>query len=223
MTSCGETRPVRWRASPSFSSVSSAPARMSPGSSSPSRRAVHHLLGREDDAPQQGLVLDDADVALEVENLRQPVVERNQIAQAIAGFQLAVAHQLIGQRDAVDLLGALAQAAHALENAAVLLQAEVVGFQHARGREVVRLVHQDRPQHETLGVQICGKALLEGYAGAGHGGMYYLTVKPSSTWDTFCSTVLFALPSVKEGLSRSQASARVSLPESGALDGGHTD
>ena len=49
-------------------------------------------------------LLDDGDVALEVVELRQPVVERDQIAQAVDRLQLALLHQLVGERDAVDLV-----------------------------------------------------------------------------------------------------------------------
>ena len=131
--------------------------------------AVHHLLRCEDDAPQQSFVLNDADVAFQVEDVRQAVVERNQVAQAIAGFELAVAHQLVGEGDAIDFFGALAQPGHALENAAVFFQAEIVGIQHAGGGHEVGVVHQDRPEHETLGVEIGGQPLIESGAGrAGH-------------------------------------------------------
>ena len=118
--------------------------------------AVHHVLRGEDDAAQDGLVLDDADVAVEVGNLRQAVVERDQVAQAVAGFQLAELHQLVGDGDAVDLLAALVQFAHALEDAAVLLQAEVVGLERAGGLDVEAVVQQNGAEHEALGVHIGG-------------------------------------------------------------------
>ena len=43
-----------------------------------------------------GFVLDDADVAIEVGDLRQAVVERDQVAQAVARFEFVVLHQLVG-------------------------------------------------------------------------------------------------------------------------------
>ena len=114
------TRPLLTRASPSLSSVSSAPARISSGLLLAEQAAVHHVLRGEDDAAQDGLVLDDADVAVEVGNLRQAVVERDEIAEAVAGFELVELHQLIGDGDAVDRLAALVEIAHAAEDAAVL-------------------------------------------------------------------------------------------------------
>ena len=64
--------------------------------------AVHHVLRGEDDAPQDGLVFDDADVAVEVGNLREAVVERDEVGEAVAGFQLVELHELVGDGDAVD-------------------------------------------------------------------------------------------------------------------------
>ena len=84
------------RASPSLSSVSSAPARIAAGSSSRHQRAVHQLLRGNGDAPQRGLVAHDPDVAVEIRDLRQPVVERNQIAQAVHRFQFVVPQQFVG-------------------------------------------------------------------------------------------------------------------------------
>ena len=69
--------------------------------------AVHHVLRGEDDAAQDGLVLDDADVAVEIGDLRQAVVERDQVAEAVAGFQLVELHQLVGDGDAVDFFAAI--------------------------------------------------------------------------------------------------------------------
>ncbi len=101
---------------------------------------VHQMLRSEDDPAQERFVFDDADVTVEIENPRQPVVQRYQIAQAVAGFQLVVAQQFVGQRDAVDALAALVQLHHAVENAAVLLQAEVVRFQDAGHLDKLRVV-----------------------------------------------------------------------------------
>ena len=80
------------------------------------------LLRGGDDAPQDGFILDDPDVAVEIGDLRQAVVERDQVAEAVAGFQLVELHQLVGDGDAVDLLAAFLQLAHAPEDAAVLFQ-----------------------------------------------------------------------------------------------------
>ncbi len=126
--------------------------------------AVHHVLRGEDDAPQHGFVLDDADVAVEVGDLRQAVVERDQVAQAVAGFEFVELHQLVGDRDAVDAFAALLQLAHALEDAAVLLQAEVVGFERSGGLDIQAVVEQDGAEHEALGIDVRGKTFSVAFA-----------------------------------------------------------
>ena len=123
------TRVCVERLSPSLSSVSSAPARMSSGSSWPMKAAVDQVLRGEDDAPQDRLVLDDLDVAVEGEDLRQAVVERDQVAEAVERFELILLHQLVGDGDAVDSFPALRQIVHAREDAAVLLKREIVRIQ----------------------------------------------------------------------------------------------
>ena len=47
-------------------------------------------------------------------------------------------------------------ARHAEEDAAVLLQAEVVGFERAGDLNELRVVQQDGAEDESLGVQIAG-------------------------------------------------------------------
>ena len=58
------------------------------------------------------------------------------------------------------LLAALVELAHALEDAAVLLQAEVVGLERAGGLDVEAVVEQDGAEHEALGVDIGGQSFL---------------------------------------------------------------
>ena len=77
-------------------------------------------------APQQRLFFDDVDVAVEIVKLGQPVIERDQVAESIDRLQLAMLHQLVCQRDAVNLFAAFVQFGHAQENALVLFQAEIV-------------------------------------------------------------------------------------------------
>jgi hypothetical protein len=48
------------------------------------------------------------------------------------------------------------------EDAAVFLEAEVVGFQFAGGLYVKAIVEHDRAEHESLGIDVAGKALIEG-------------------------------------------------------------
>jgi len=46
---------------------------------------------------------DDLDVAFEVCDVRQTVVERDEVAQAVDGLQFVVTEQFVGDCDAVDL------------------------------------------------------------------------------------------------------------------------
>ena len=119
------------------------------------------LLRSEDDAAQNGFVFDDADVAFQIRERGQAFVERDQIGDAVHRFELVLLHQLVGDGDAIDALAALVQLAHAQEDAAVLFQAEVVGFERAGHLDVERVVHQDGAQDEAFGVQIGGKSLFK--------------------------------------------------------------
>ena len=123
--------------------------------------AVHQVLRGEDDLAQNRLVLDDADVAFDVERLRQPVVERDEVAQAVAGFELAAGHQFVGQRYAIDLLAALVDLGHAGEDAPVLLHAEVVGVERAGGLNEIGIVQEDGAEDKSFRVQIRGQTLFE--------------------------------------------------------------
>ena len=119
------------------------------------------MLRGEDDLAQNRLVFDDPDVAFDIERLRQPVVERHQIAQPVAGFELVAVHQLVSHRHAVYLFAAFVNVSHSGENAAMFFQAEVVRLQRARGLDIVRIVHQDRSEDEALRVQVRGQTFFE--------------------------------------------------------------
>ncbi len=51
--------------------------------------------------------------------------------------------------------------AHAEEDAAVLLQAEVFGFERAGYLDVERVVHEDGAEDEAFGVEIGGESTFE--------------------------------------------------------------
>ena len=130
--------------------------------------AVDHRLRAEDQLAQRRLVLDDANVAVQVRDLRQPVVQRNQITQPVDRFELPLLHQLVRDRDAVDLFAAVVQVLHARENAPVLFEAEIFGLKRARDLQIQVVVQQNRAEHESLSVQICGQTLGEGKFGSSH-------------------------------------------------------
>ena len=114
-------------------------------------------------ARQTGAVLDEADVAIEVGDLREAVVERNQVAEAVAGFELAEFHELVGDGDAIDVLAALVEIAHAAEDAAMLFEAEVVGLESAGGLDVEVFVRR-AVEDETVGDAVVGAAAGEAEA-----------------------------------------------------------
>ena len=148
------------RVSPSFSRLSSALARIWSGSSSPTMQRSISFCDVKMMRRRTDFVLDDADVAFQIRERRQAFVERDQVADAVHRFELVLLHQLVGDGNAVDTLAALVQLAHAQEDAAVLFQAEIVGFEHAGHLDVERVVHQDRrpgrsaPRPDWQGVRV---------------------------------------------------------------------
>ena len=132
------------------------------------------MLRGEDDAAQDGLVFDDADVAVEVGNLREAVVERDEVGEAVAGFELVELHELVGDGDAVDAFAAILNLAHACEDAAMFFEAEVAGFERAGSLDVEGIVEQDGAEHEALGVDVGREAL---FGGVGHRHAESLTLR----------------------------------------------
>ena len=90
---------------------------------------VTQLLADENDVPQLRLFMNDADIAVKVNQLRQAIVQRDDVAESIDRFELALAHELVRKTDAVDTLTTLEEFSHAGENAAMLFEAEVLGLE----------------------------------------------------------------------------------------------
>ena len=64
--------------------------------------------------------------------------------------------------------------AHAQEDAAVLFQAEIVGFEGAGDLDEERVVHQDGAQDEPFGVQIGGQSSFQrNISVSGHTRLFY--------------------------------------------------
>ena len=127
----------------------------------PDQAPVDQLLRREDNAPQQRLVPHDAHVPIHIRGAREAVVERNEVGQPVAGFQLTVLQQFVSDADAVHPLPALVQVHHADEDAFVLLEREVVGLQRARHLHEQAVIEHDRAEDEALGIQIDGKPFIQ--------------------------------------------------------------
>ena len=132
--------------------------------------AIDRVLRHRHDAAQQRLLFDDSYIALQIVDCRQTVIERNQVAEAVHRLQLAMLHQLVRERNAIDLLAALVDLAHAQEDPLVLLDAEVVGGERPPSLQKRRLVAHDRAQHEPLRVQIIRKRSVKADVAYSHKG-----------------------------------------------------
>src|ERR1019366_2078071 len=142
-------------------------------------RAIHDLLGGGDHLAQGGLVADDPDIAVEVGDLGKTVVERDQVAQPVYRFQFVVAKQLVGQRDAVDLLAALMELGHPPEDALMFVETEIAGLQGAGNLDENGVVQQNRAEHKPLGIDICRESFLKCDGGwRRHNTISYLRARP---------------------------------------------
>ena len=130
--------------------------------------AVDHLLRAENQLAQRGLVLDDANVAVEIGDLRQAVVERNQVSQAIDRFQLALLHQLVGQRHAIDRSPRSYKSFMRAKMRRCFSRLKSSWFDHARHLEVNGVVQQDGAEHERSASRLEGKTFLEGQISGRH-------------------------------------------------------
>ncbi len=93
--------------------------------------------------------------------LRQSLIQRDQVREAVNRYKLALRAQFIGNRDAVYQFTTLGQIAHPREDPSVLLEAEVGWRQHGSNGVEIRMVQQNRTKHKTFGVGIRWKPLLE--------------------------------------------------------------
>ena len=69
--------------------------------------------------------------------------------------------EVFGQRDEVDCLLLFSELNHALVNAAVLVEKEILGAQLFNGRVQRVIVEQNRAEDTALGLQILGKRSLD--------------------------------------------------------------
>ena len=125
-------------------------------------------LRADDDPAEERLLLDDAGVAFEVVNLRQPVVERDQVRDAVHRFEVPAPHQLVRHRHAVDAFALLVERQHGVENAFVLFEAEVVGLENGANDDERRVVEHDGAQYQLFGVGVGWQPSLEGNVARGH-------------------------------------------------------
>ncbi len=128
----------------------------------------NRVLREVDQAAQQRLVANDADVVLDRRPVGHAVDQRRQIRNAANRFHLFAAVEFLDQRDHVDRTAALLQVAHARINAAVRVQRKVVRREVFGGLIVERIVQQDRAQDRALGFHADGQAAFQTVIGGCH-------------------------------------------------------
>ena len=70
--------------------------------------------------------------------------------------------EFVGHRHDIDALAAIIEFAQAAEDATMLLDREVVRVERAGDLGKRPVVHHDDPEHELLGFDVGGHALLQG-------------------------------------------------------------
>jgi len=83
------------------------------------RALFHDPLAGEHSFAQRRFLPDDADVTLDVRNLRDSLIERNDIPQAVHGLELALPIQFVRHGDPIHPLAAIVQVLHARKCAGV--------------------------------------------------------------------------------------------------------
>ena len=126
------------------------------------QRAVHQMLRGDGDPAKNRLVPNDPGVAVEIGNLRQSVVERDQIAEPVHRFQFAETEQFVRHRHAVDLFVARVQFAHPPEDAAVLFEREILLHDHAGDFDETGIVQHHGAENKALGVYVDRQTSFEG-------------------------------------------------------------
>ncbi len=135
------------------------------------------VLRNVDQAAQQRLVADDANVMLDRRPLGYAVDQRREIRDAADGFDLFAPVKLFDQRDHVDRAAGLLQIAHAGVNAAMRVQREVVAGEMFGSLIVERVVEQDGAQDRPLRFHADGKSALETVIGGCHRSSIHLDIE----------------------------------------------
>jgi hypothetical protein len=122
----------------------------------PEQGTVHGVLRNEDNAPQHGFVAHDRDVAFDVGDMRQAIVERDKVRPSVHRLQFVVALQLVRNGDAVDLLAALMQLQHPREDAAVLFELKIGFGDRRHDFHQTGIVQQNRAENKPLRIDVRG-------------------------------------------------------------------
>ena len=114
------------------------------------------LVGRGQQRPQLGVVVDDPAVLAGVPGGRHPAGELVDRLRPADLVELAVLAQRLGDRQVVDLAVAVVELEHRREHRAVLLAVEVLGPQLLLDQQRVQmaLVEQHRAEHRLLGLEV---------------------------------------------------------------------
>ena len=120
-----------------------------------------------DEAAQQRLVADDANVVLDAGAVGNAVDERGEVGDSADGFDLFAAVEFLGEGDHVDGAAHGLQVAHAGEDAAMRVEREVVGLEFG-GLVEEQAVEQDGAEDGALGFDAGGKSAFESVVGGRH-------------------------------------------------------
>ena len=120
-------------------------------------------LAGPDQLTKAGFVFDDPDIAVDTRKPWEAVGERCDVSDAIAGLKLVVFLQLIDESQILNTFAPVVQFAHALEDAAMLLNVESSRRQGPGHLWQQRpfFVEQDRTQNELFRLDVGGHALLQ--------------------------------------------------------------
>ncbi len=129
--------------------------------------ALLNIVRGMNEIAEDGFFFDDARVVLDVGDAGHAVGEGGEIGSAAGGFKIAAAVEFFGEGDEVDGLLAFAEGDHLGEDAAVLVEEEILGLEIFDGGVEGVVVENDGAEDGTLGVKIVGERLFEGGVG-GH-------------------------------------------------------
>ena len=114
------------------------------------------LVGREDQVPEGGLLLDDPRVVLDVGRARHAVDQRGDVGRTADLVELAGSPELLLQRDQIDRVAALREPDHLLEDAAVRVAEEIGASITSAARLKASLFSRIAPSTERSASRLCG-------------------------------------------------------------------
>ena len=110
---------------------------------------------------QQGFVLDDADILLNVLDARQSIRKRRHVGNAADGLDFFVLSKLLGEGDEVDGTAGFGQLHHAQVDAAVRIEREVVGPEKLGCLRIRRIVEKNSAEDGPFGFHTGGQTAVK--------------------------------------------------------------